>query len=75
MKSYTAINLRTRPANQVKNSKVYAASRLPFDRISEDSSVLTMGSKSFDFAQAKNLHQPSDHRSNDSSDEEDDFRG
>lgn len=49
--------------------------KVPFDRISEgneESSVLTMGSKSFDLSQMKQQLQENEM---DSSDEEDDFRG
>ncbi len=54
--------------------------KVPFDRISEvlneDSSVLTMGSKSYDFSQTKQVyHNNNNHAVDDSSEEEDDFRG
>eukprot|EP00599_Poterioochromonas_sp_BG-1_P006177 CAMPEP_0173138346 /NCGR_PEP_ID=MMETSP1105-20130129/3634_1 /TAXON_ID=2985 /ORGANISM="Ochromonas sp., Strain BG-1" /LENGTH=310 /DNA_ID=CAMNT_0014050921 /DNA_START=723 /DNA_END=1655 /DNA_ORIENTATION=+ len=82
VKTYSALKNRSRPPSTLKTTGHIAISqnKVPFDRISEvlneDSSVLTMGSKSYDFSQTKQVyHNNNNHAVDDSSEEEDDFRG
>lgn len=84
MKTYSALKNRSRPPSTLKTSGHIAISqnKVPFDRISEalneESSVLTMGSKSYDFSQTKQVYHNNNNNAvdDDSSEEEDDdFRG
>lgn len=84
VKTYSALKNRSRPTSTLKTSGHIAISqnKVPFDRISEalneESSVLTMGSKSYDFSQTKQVYHNNNNNAvdDDSSEEEDDdFRG